>query len=898
MSRFTRRGIALALVVVVSTVVASVAFAGASGAIELQALDADPVATGGGMQVEESPFWFVEFPTAPLADGSAPANVADDAAAFRAEASAEGAAFTERMRFQTLWNGMSIEASAASLSKIEKFASVKAVYPVGIHRVPETRQGVSPDLATALAQTGADVAQNTLGLTGKGVKVAVMDSGVDYHHPDLGGGFGKGKRVFTGFDFVGENYVGDNTPVPDKDPDDCKRPEGGNAAGHGTHVAGIIGANGGVKGVAPGIRYGAYRVFGCQGFTTDDIMIAAMERILKDDMDVLNMSIGDAFNNWPDSPTAAASDRLVRKGVVVVASIGNSQNSGNPPTMGLFAAGAPGVGEHVIGTASFENTHVALTTINVTPAGVTAGYANAAGAPTAPTTGSLPLAKTGTPTTVNDACAPASLGDLTGKAVLIRRGTCGFYEKARRAQLAGAAAVLLYNNVAGRISPTVAVVAGIADEQPVTIPTVAISDTEGVAINNAIDSGAQTLNWTNVTGSFPNPTANLLSSFTSYGVAADLSLKPDIGAPGGLIRSTYPIEYGSYTTISGTSMASPHVAGAAALLLQSWNGKHGDDDDDDDNGGDRAKLVRDIFQNSADPKLWSGNPGLGFLEIVARQGAGMIDIDDSILAKTLVTPGKLSLGESQAGAVTKTLKIENNGKSNVTYNLSFVGAISPGPGTTPTTNNYPFTFGNFLGTDVVTFSKPSVTVKRRDSERVKVTISPDPTLPDKTLYGGYIVIVPSDGSPTLRVPYSGFKGDYQSLTVLSSAFGLPLITDENLDDHVGAWSLVDAANRPNVAYQLIHQARSLDILVVRNSDGAVLGRAAELERLARNGNPGLVFLFSWDGTYLQGTKGNKLRVAADGDYRLRLVAEKPLASKNNPAHFETQTSPVFTIDRP
>ena len=109
---------------------------------------------------------------------------------------------------------------------------------------------------------------------------------------------------------------------------------------------------------------------------------------------------------------------------------------------------------------------------------------------------------------------------------------------------------------------------------------------------------------------------------------------------------------------------------------------------------------------------------------------------------------------------------------------------------------------------------------------------------------------------------------------------------------------MDAANTPNLVYQLTHQARRLDILVVRESDGAVLGRAAELERLARSGNVGLVFTFPWDGTYLQGTRGNKLRVAEDGDYRLRLVAEKPLANKHNPAHFETQTSPVFTIDRP
>ncbi len=152
--------------------------------------------------------------------------------------------------------------------------------------------------------TGADYAQNTLGFTGKGVKVAVMDTGIDYHHPDLGGCFGAGCRVAFGYDLVGDAFNADSSsptfnpvPTPDNDPDDC--------AGHGTHVAGIVGANGVVKGVAPDVTFGAYRVFGCNGSTTADVMIAAMELALADGMQVLNMSIGASFQ-WPQYPTAVS----------------------------------------------------------------------------------------------------------------------------------------------------------------------------------------------------------------------------------------------------------------------------------------------------------------------------------------------------------------------------------------------------------------------------------------------------------------------------------------------------------------------------------------------------------------------------------------------------------------
>src|SRR5688500_13823875 len=309
---------------------------------------------------------------------------------FRARAAASGIDLREHYSYKRVWKGVSVEASREGASMLGKLAGVVAVYPVLVVPRPET-QPSAPELATALAMTGADVAQ-TAGWTGTGIKVAVMDTGIDYHHPDLGGGFGAGRRVTTGYDFVGDRYDAGGSggaliAHPDNDPDDCN--------GHGTHVAGIIGASGnpatgGARGVAPGVTFGAYRVFGCAGSTSADIMLAAMERALNDGMQVLNISIGSAFQTWPQYPTAVAADALVDAGVVVVTSIGNSGASG------LYSASAPGVGRKVIGTASFENTHINVASFIANPGGQRIGYTTLSGSgvpgpPPPPTSGTSPV---------------------------------------------------------------------------------------------------------------------------------------------------------------------------------------------------------------------------------------------------------------------------------------------------------------------------------------------------------------------------------------------------------------------------------------------------------------------------------------------------------------------------
>lgn len=830
---------------------------------ELEPLTPAP-APASDQMIDETPrAYLVELQSPPGADGTSPDKLKKDKDSFRSAAKAKGINMKQRFEFSELFNGVSVAVKPGQVAELSRLPGVKAIYPVNVISLPKTEVVADPDMATAIAMTGADIAQSELGYSGKGVRVAVMDTGVDYNHPDLGACFGAGCRVAVGYDFVGDAYNADSTapsynptPTPDNDPDDC--------AGHGTHVAGIIGANGEVKGVAPEVTFGSYRVFGCEGSTEDDIMIAAMERALKDKMQVLNMSIGSAFS-WAQSPTGVAASRLVKKGMVVVASIGNSGDSG------LYAAGAPGLGESVIGVASFDNSHVSLNSFTISPDNTSIGYAPASGAPVPATSGSAEMVRTGTPTTANDGCDPLPAGSLAGKVALIRRGTCPFYAKAANAQNAGAAGVVLYNNSAGRFSPTV------AGTPAITIPVVAVSDAEGVLIDSHLAQGPVTMTWTDQQATFINPTGGLISSFSSYGLAPDLTLKPDIGAPGGLIRSTYPLESGGYATLSGTSMSSPHVAGSVALLLQA-------------KPKTKAADVRGILQNTAEPKPWWGNPGLGFLDNVHRQGAGMVQIDKAILTATSVEPAKLSLGDG-AGPVKQTLTVRNNSKTAVTYDVAHAPALSTGPNT--------FAVGFNTGFATADFSAATITVPAGKTQKLTATITPSADLADKSIYGGYVVLTPQGGGQTLRVPYAGIKGDYKSIAVLTpTPYGFPWlakVVDGDYEQQAeGAAYTLDGDDLPTLLFHLDHQSRTLKV-EAKDAAGK-LYLVSTQDYVERNSAGTGFFTAAWDGKYAD--KHQDVQTLPNGDYQLVISVLKATGTAANAADWETWTSPTFTITRP
>jgi minor extracellular serine protease Vpr len=821
----------------------------------------DPILPTG--EVKPAPVaWFVEFHSPAVQTGGKRAGILSDRAHFKQDANEIGLQYSQRRSFNTLWNGISIDLDASQVHMLANLPSVKAIYPVEIIPIPEASPLETPEMTSALAMTGADIAQSELGLTGEGIRVAIMDTGIDYDHPDLGGCFGLGCKVEKGWDFVGDAFDGYANPYlsPDDDPMDCN--------GHGTHVAGIVGAKagepGGVTGVAPEVTLGAYKVFGCSGSTFADIMLAAMEKALEDGMHVLNMSIGSAYQ-WPQYPTAVAADLLVDQGMVVVASIGNSGETG------LYSASSPGVGAKVIGVASFDNTHINALTLNVNPGGQQVPYMPITATPHPPTSGASDEV-----VFVGRGClAPPNfdpyLASPSGKVALIERGTCTFEEKYQRAFSSGATGVVIYNNVTGIFSGS-----GVT---PREIFGIGISQADGQHILNLLDdSQTVTLSWTGTILSLSNPTGGLISSFSSYGLAPDLSLKPDIGAPGGMIRSTYPLDLGKYAVISGTSMASPHVAGAVALLLEG-------------RPGTQPAEVSALLQNNAQPKSWWGNPSGSELDNVHRQGAGMLQIDKAIQASTRIVPSKIALGESQSGPATYALTVYNNGTDTVTYDLDYINALSTGSSTDPVSFH--------TSNATVSFSPSSVTVPGDGQADVQVTITPAST-PERGQYGGYILFSPQVAGQEYRVPYAGFIGDYQSIQVLTpDSYGFPLLAHYDgyyyLVEEDGHIFSMLGEDTPYVFAQFYHPSTlvRLEILPEGDLQGDYDLTVFQYDYFHRNIS-GYYYGFTWNGTALLEDHWAPL---PNGDYRLKLSVLKALGEAGTPDHWETWTSPFFTIAR-
>jgi minor extracellular serine protease Vpr len=347
-----------------------------------------------------------------------------------------------------------------------------------------------------------------------------------------------------GYDFV--NY--DSDPMDDQ--------------GHGTHVAGIVAANGNVTGVAPDARIVAYKVLDEGGSGTDEDIIAAIEMTVdpnqdgdtSDHWDIISMSLGGSGD--PFDAMSQAVDNAVDAGVVVVVAAGNSgPDSGTVDSPGCARKAITVGAAHKVNQSQGERNSTLLVTSedNLEIPSLALEYSN-----TTESSGivrRLEYVGLGYP------------GNFSGKnvsesIVLIERGEITFSEKVSNAYSAGAAGAVIYNNYPGNFYGTLG--------NDSAIPAVAISQENGTYLKGLMENKTVEVNLT-VREYFP-----LIAEFSSRGPVY-IYQKPDVLAPGVLICSTRwnnsfsdgtPCLDAKHIAISGTSMATPHVAGAGALLLQ------------------------------------------------------------------------------------------------------------------------------------------------------------------------------------------------------------------------------------------------------------------------------------------------------------------------------------------
>ncbi|GJC78230.1 intracellular serine protease [Colletotrichum liriopes] len=267
---------------------------------------------------------------------------------------------SQRLRLESkVFKGVSFNVedyNNETASRIASLPQVKKLWPVSLIKVPDLEVSWTGKDAKHKRQTNSTnwpphvMTQvdklRAMGFTGEGLRIGIVDTGIDYTHPALGGCFGPGCLVEFGYDLVGESYDGTNAPVPDEDPfEEC--------SGHGTHVAGIIAAMEnpmGFTGASPGVKLGMYRTFGCNGLTSGDVLLAGVVKAFEDGSDIITGSIGGP-NGWPGEAFAVVVSRIVDAGVPCTFAAGNKVGG----TEGVFGLSNPSSGEGVMSISSYQS---------------------------------------------------------------------------------------------------------------------------------------------------------------------------------------------------------------------------------------------------------------------------------------------------------------------------------------------------------------------------------------------------------------------------------------------------------------------------------------------------------------------------------------------------------------
>ncbi len=641
-------------------------------------------------------------------------------------------------RLTKVLNAVVLEVDGAALPALAAQPGVVSINPVRNYEL---------DLSETVPYIGATPAVQAAGFRGKDVKVAVLDSGIDYTHVAFGGpgtaaaytaaygtstadprnktldGLFPTSRVVGGYDFVGE--VWPNGPLaPDPDPIDCGAagltPPATCAGGHGTHVADIIG---GAQGVAPEVSLYAVKV--CSAVSSSCSGVALLQGMefavdpngdgdLSDHVHIVNMSLGASYGQAYDDDLSAAVDAATPVGVLTVASAGNSADR-------PYITGTPSATYTALAVAqtTVPSDEVFTIVVNNPPSGfgdpVIGMIAQPWAAPLISAITAPVFYDTTSPATrigcTNAAGASPWVGTpLAGRIALIDRGTCAVSMKVSNAAAAGAVAAIVANNVAGNVPPIFSFGGGTP-----SIPGFTVTQAAGLRLRTI--SGSATATGTIDPASAISIVGSMVASSSRgpsmgqmfYGnqIMYGQLIKPEIGAPGASISAVA----GSGTGVEpfgGTSGAAPMVSGAAALLMNATNWQLSPPE------------LKSRLMNTAERNILNGAAifGSGVPAPITRIGGGEVRVDRAVAANAAAWEfnnrgAALSFGFVDASQATTTLRrtvvVRNYGDHPITYDI------------TPT-----FRYANDVTNGAVNVSAPaSIRVPARSQRSFRITLTID-----------------------------------------------------------------------------------------------------------------------------------------------------------------------------
>ena len=672
----------------------------------------------------------------------------------------------------TLLNAIFVAASSDRVAELKSLPGVKAVVPLRRYR---------RNLNRAIQLVNVPAAWSALGgipNAGAGIKIAILDSGIDQAHPafqDSSLPMPAGFPIFTTGDsaftnnkvIVARSYVrqlaAGSSPA-DSRPDDFSARD---REGHGTAVASIAAGvtNNGtvtITGVAPKAYLGNYKIYGSpevNDSTFDDVIIHALEDAVSDGMDIISFSSGGpAFTGPLDTGAACgnpagvpcdlsalAFENAAKAGKIIVAAAGNEGEDGSSfPTFNSISS--PADAPSVLAAGASTNSHQFLETVSVPGANAPPNLQNIAtqsGDATVPT-GAVTAPLVDVTMVGDNGLLCSALPDLTleGTVALVERGSCNFSTKVANAENAGAVGAIIYMaDPSPPVSP-----GGLSG----LIPAVVISNSDGVALKAFIEANPYQQVTINPGAAEQSVSGfNQKAGWSSYGPATGtFGLKPDLVAVGTSMymaaqqydRLGGVYSSNGYAVASGTSFATPMVAGAAALVKQS-------------HPGFSAAQVRSALVNTASQDVLtddSGNP-----VSVLGLGGGKLDAGAAVGAAVTSNPATISFGVVQSLPQSQQIQITNGGSAAVNLSLAIAQASS-----SPAAN--------------LTLNPQSLSLAPGASGTVTVTLAG--SVPAAGSYSGAVTIQGSGVS--LRVPYLYLVGSGVAANIIQ-------LTGSNFDGTAG-----------------------------------------------------------------------------------------------------------------